>query len=118
MDIFGWLFFGPAKLLALWPLAGVGIAALMIGGQAILHLRAARKFDIGFFRMAPVFAGLLWLIFNGYEAQMAVIAAKNANALLRIDLMVLTPVLYVLTLAAMMSARTQWQMGDATRKTE
>mgnify|MGYP001123434409 CR=1 FL=1 len=109
MDPIGWLFFGPAKLIALWPLAGVVIAAALIAGQVALNLRSAQTFDLRFFRMAPVFAGLLWLIFNGYELQMAVIAAKNSNGLLRIDLMVLTPILYVLTLAAAVSMRSQWR---------
>lgn len=112
MDLIGWLFFGPAKLIALWQWTGVAIAVVLIACQVALNLWNARPFDLQFFRMAPVFAGLLWLIFNGYEVQMAVIAAKNADGLLRIDLMVLTPILYVLTVAAVVSALSQWRKSE------
>lgn len=108
MELLGWLFFGPSKLLALWPLAGVAVAALLVACQVVLTLRSGRPFDRSFFRQAPVFAGLLWLIFNGFEAQMVVLAGKSGG-LLRIDLMVLVPILYVLTAAAVYSIAQQWR---------
>ncbi len=111
MELLSWLFFGPSKLLAIWPLAGVAIAAVLIACQVALTSRSGRAFDLGFFRQAPVFAGLLWLIFNGFEAQMVVLAGKSGG-LLRIDLMVLVPILYVLTAAAVYSIAQQWRKGS------
>jgi hypothetical protein len=111
MELFNWLFFGPSKLLAIWPLAGVAVAAVLIACQVALTLRSGRAVDLGFFRQAPVFAGLLWLIFNGFEAQMVVLAGKSGG-LLRIDLMVLVPILYVLTAVAVHSIAKQWRNGS------
>lgn len=107
MEIFNWLFFGPAKLIALWPYAGVTVGAALIVAQAWLSWRARKAFDLGFFREAPVFAGLLWLIFNGFELQMSAIAAKTAGGFLRLDLIVLVPILYVLTAVALLSLAKQ-----------
>jgi hypothetical protein len=110
MEIFSWLFFGPAKLIALWPYAGVVIAGALIALQAYVIWRAQKPFDIGFFREAPVFAGLLWLIFNAFELQMSAVSApaKEANSgMLRLDLMVLVPILYVLSAAAVLSLAKQ-----------
>ena len=107
MDFFSWIFFGPAKLIALWPYAGVAIAGGLITMQAWLIRRAQRAFDIGFFREAPVFAGLLWLIFSAFEWQMSAIAAKTEGGFPRLDLIVLVPILYVLTVAAVLSLAKQ-----------
>ena len=103
MDIINWIFFGPAKLIALWPYAGVAIAAGLIALQGGLIWRARQPFNSGFFRLAPVFAGLLWLIFNAYELQMSAISAKTEGGFLRMDLIVLVPILYVLTAAGVLS---------------
>ena len=90
MEFFTWIFFGPARLIALWEYSGVAIAASLIAMQAWLIWRARQPFDIGFFREAPVFAGLLWLIFNAFELQMSAVAAKTQSGILRLDLIVLT----------------------------
>lgn len=100
MEFIQWLFFGPAKLIAHWHYAGVFIGSTLIVGQLVLALRARRPLNISFFRAAPVFAGLLWWIFNAYELQ---ISAVGAGAALRIDLVVLVPILYVLTIAAVVT---------------
>jgi hypothetical protein len=99
------LFFGPAKLIAHWPYAGVMIAAVLILVQAGLTARAGRGFGINFFREATVFAGLLWLIYGFYERQAAVTFATTGelSALTRFDLIVLVPILYLMTAAAIYS---------------
>ena len=107
MDILDWLFFGPAKLIAIWTYAGIAIAAALIAIQAWLTWRARKPFDLGFFREAPVFAGLLWMIFTAFELQMSAIAVKTAGGFLRLDLIVLVPILYVLTAAAILSLAKQ-----------
>jgi hypothetical protein len=103
VEFFSWIFFGPAQLIASWSYAGVAIAGGLFALQAWRTHRAAEKLDIGFFRRTPVFAGLLWLIFNAYELQMRAIEAKAGGGFLRLDLVVLVPILYVLTAAAVMS---------------
>ena len=108
MGFVDWIFFGPAKLIAAWPYAGFLIAALLIGVQAAFSWRNGALFERKFFREATVFAGLLWLIFNLYELQFAAtLAQKLTGSSLRMDLIILVPILYVLTLAAMLSIRTQ-----------
>ena len=104
-----WLFYGPALLIARWPMAGVIVAAAAITAQLALALRAGRRLDRDFFREAPVFAGLLWLIFGFYETQMIALMPRMGNVtaatpLLRLDLIVLVPILYLLTGAAIYSA--------------
>ena len=112
MEFFTWIFFGPARLIALWAYSGVAIAASLIAMQAWLIWRARQPFDIGFFREAPVFAGLLWLIFNAFELQMSAVAAKTQSGILRLDLIVLVPILYVLTAAAVLSLVRQINWPD------
>ena len=108
MELVDWIFFGPAKLIAVWPYAGFLIAALLIGVQAALSWRNGALFERGFFREAAVFAGLLWVIFNLYELQFAAtFQQKLAGSSLRMDLIILVPILYVLTLAALLSIRAQ-----------
>ena len=107
MEIIQWVFFGPAKLVAHWPYAGVAIAASLIAIQAYLSWRAQNHFNAGFFREPPVFAGLLWLIFNAFELQMSAVAVKSGGDLLRLDLIVLVPILYAMTFAACVSIMRQ-----------
>ena len=103
-----WIFFGPAVLIAHWPYAGIAIAAMLIATQAILTARKGGAFDKNFFREAPVFAGLLWLIFGFYEMQMraAMTSAGKPNEVMsffRLDLIILIPILYLMTAAAIYS---------------
>lgn len=110
MEFFNWIFFGPAKLIALWPYAGVAMAGGLIAVQTWLIWRAKKPFNIGFFREAPVFSGLLWLVFNAFELQMSAVSARATTAesgILRLDLIVLVPILYVLTAAAVLSLARQ-----------
>ena len=110
MEFVNWLFFGPAKLIGVWPYAGAAIATVLIAVQAWLVWSAQKPFSLSFFREAPVFAGILWLIFNAFELQMSAIAARQSNApsgFLRMELIVLVPILYVLTIAAVLSLARQ-----------
>ena len=108
MEFVSWIFFGPAKLVAVWPYAGLLIAIALIAAQAWLSWCKGAPFGRDFFREAPVLAGLLWLIFNLYELQLAAILSQNrVDSMLRMDLIILVPILYGLTLAAIFSARTQ-----------
>jgi hypothetical protein len=109
-----WIFFGPAVLIAYWPYAGIAIAIILIVTQAILTKQKNGAFDKSFFREAPVFAGLLWLIFGFYEMQMqaAMTNAGKPNEVMsffRLDLIILVPILYLLTAAAIYSIVRQIQ---------
>ncbi len=112
MEFVSWIFFGPAKLIALWPHAGVVIAAGLITLQAWLTWRAGTAFGRGFFREAAVFTGLLWLIFNAFELQMSAFAGRTAGTSLRLELIVLVPILYVLTAAAVLSLARQMKQPE------
>jgi hypothetical protein len=107
-----WIFFGPAALIAYWPYAGVAIAVFLIATQVVLTTKAGKAFDKTFFREAAVFAGFLWLIFGFYEMQMLA-AMEHAGALdgsknfFRIDLVILVPILYLMTAAAIYSVLRQ-----------
>jgi hypothetical protein len=121
MTFFNWIFFGPALLLASLPYAGFAIAAMLIGAQAARTLVRSETLGQQWLRKAPVFTGLLWVIFNLYELQIIALTAANKVSTLRIDLMVLTPLLYVLTAFAVYSlfaraAKQQTMMDDAVTK--
>lgn len=101
MEITQWIFFGPAKLAAIWPYAGLAIAIALILIQIAITISAGAPFDKSFFRKAPVFAGLLWLIFGFYEMQMQAVIFKSVTVpTFRLDLIVLTPILYLMSAAA------------------
>ena len=115
MDLVNWVFFGPAKLLAIFPLAGVAIGAAMIGLQAILSWRKGALLQRNFFREAAVMAGLLWFIFNLYELQVgAILARSESGSTLRMDLIILIPILYAMTAAALLSAIAQLRGSGPT----
>lgn len=107
-----WIFFGPALLIAYWPYAGIAISALLILTQIVLTARKSDTFDKSFFRKAPVFAGSLWLIFGFYEMQMRAVmtSAGKPNEVMgffRLDLVILVPILYLLSAAAIHSIARQ-----------
>jgi hypothetical protein len=109
-----WIFFGPAMLIAHWAYAGITIAATLIVSQMLLTIWNRGKFDKSFFREAPVFAGLLWLIFGFYEMQMRAATATTGKpfeitSFFRLDLIVLVPILYLMTGAAIYSITQQVQ---------
>ena len=109
MESLDWLFFGPAKLIALWRYAGIAVAAVLISIQAWLSWRVRKPFNVQFFREPAVFTGLLWLIFNAFELQMSAATAKSGTVPFRLDLIFLVPVLYAMTIAAVVSVARQFK---------
>lgn len=96
-----WLLFGPSKLIAHWPYAGFVVGAFLIAFAAWRRWKAGSSFDIRFFRDPIVFAGVLWALFNAYERQTTAIAAQAlGSGAFRMDLIVLIPILYVMSAAA------------------
>jgi hypothetical protein len=106
MAFFEAIFFGPKLLAGAYPAAPFVLAALFILVQVVLTMRDGGSFGSGFFRMPPTFAGVLWAIYGLYEPQ---VRAAFPNAGLRIDLLVLVPILYVFTGVAVWSIWTQWR---------
>ena len=107
MELLSWIFFGPAKLISLFPYAGFVIGGSLLGGQAIQTMRLRGAFNRDWFRQSAALAGLVWMIFNLYELQVGAVFGKqqsSGDALFRIDLTVITPILYVLTAAAVYAA--------------
>ena len=100
MEFLSWLFFGPAKLIALAPYAGFGVGAALIAVQAARSVVTGIRLNRSWFRRPAVLAGLTWFIFNLYELQIAAVFEKGQAAgqvLFRLDLTVITPILYVLS---------------------
>ncbi|MBC7624074.1 MAG: hypothetical protein H7232_11855 [Aeromicrobium sp.] len=107
MELLGWVFFGPAKLIALFPYAGFAIGGAFLAGQAIQTTLLSGAFNRDWFRQSAALAGLVWIIFNLYELQVSAVFGKQQSTgaeLFRIDLTVITPILYVLTGAAVFAA--------------
>lgn len=115
MEILSWIVFGPAKLIALFPYAGFVVGGIFLAGRAIQALRLRGSFNREWFRHSAALAGLVWLIFNLYELQVGAVFGKQhllGPSLLRIDLMVITPILYVLTVAAVCGGGGTDSKGD------
>jgi hypothetical protein len=115
-----WIFFGPAKLIAAWPYAGLLLGVLLIAVQVIFQIRRRAPFDRNFFREATVFAGLLWVLYGFYEMQVAAAmttaaanagTAKRVSELFRLDLIVLVPILYLMSAFAVGSIVRQLRAG-------
>ena len=108
MTILTTILYGPALLVQAMPLACFGIGGFFIAMQLGLWRLGERRMEWQFFRMAPVFSGLLWIIFAMYELQMQAVT-KVAALPIRLDLLVLTPILYVFTLVALVSLVQQFR---------
>jgi cation transporter-like permease len=107
MELLSWVFFGPAKLISLIPYAGFVIGGTLLAAQGIRTKLLGGAINKDWFRNSTALAGLVWMIFNLYELQVGAVFGKRQPsdvALFRIDLTVITPILYVLTVAAVFSA--------------
>ncbi len=102
MSLLNTVLYGPALLAHAMPSACFVIGGFLIAMQLGLWRLRGRRMERQLFRMAPVFGGLLWIIFALYELQMQAVT-KLAAPTLRLDMLVLTPILYVFTLAALIS---------------
>lgn len=98
------LFYGPKVFSEAYPWGCFTVAAALISLQLALVLRASEVLDKSFFRKPAVFAGLLWLIYGLYEPQLR---AGFPNANIRIDMLVLTPILYCFSVLAAYSLYNQ-----------
>jgi hypothetical protein len=101
LDWFQWIFFGPSQLIKALPYAGFAIGAVLVAWQFVRSYGRREVFTRQWFRHAAVFTGLLWMIFNLYETQMIALdktaLAAGKQAIFRLDMIVIAPLLYVLT---------------------
>jgi hypothetical protein len=116
METLSLLLFGPAFLARAFPSSTFVIGGSLIAIQFVMFRLLGRRYDRQFFRMAPTFGGLLWVIFGLYELQMQA-GEKNLGAPIRIDLLILVPVLYVFSILAVISLvqQIQGRAGDFRR---
>jgi hypothetical protein len=102
METLSLLLFGPAILARAIPSSSFVIGGFLIAIQLGMFRLFGRRYDRQFFRMAPTFGGLLWIIFGLYELQIQA-GEKTLAAPIRIDLLILAPILYVFSLLAAIS---------------
>jgi len=99
LDFLNWVAFGPSKLIAWQPYSGIWIGLAIIIAELSLSRRSVTASAKGFFRRPGVLAGLMWCLFNFYEWQVLAVLPKGTagSELLRLDLIVLVPMLYALS---------------------
>ena len=102
METLSLLLFGPAILARVLPASSFVIGGFLIAIQLGLFHIFGRRYDRQFYRMAPTFCGLLWIIFGLYESQIQA-GEQTSIAPIRIDLLILVPILYVFSLLAAIS---------------
>lgn len=102
METLSLLLYGPAILARAIPASSFVIGGFLIAIQLGMFRLSGRRYDRQFFRMAPTFGGLLWIIFGLYELQIQA-GGETLVAPIRIDLLVLAPILYVFSLLAAIS---------------
>jgi len=102
METLSLLFFGPAILARAIPASSFVIGGFLIAIQLVMFRLLGRRYDQQLFRMAPTFGGLLWIIFGLYELQIQA-GETTLAAPIRIDLLILAPILYVFSFLAVIS---------------
>ncbi len=97
MDNWIWLIYGPAQLVERAPSIGFAIGSCALGVQLVRSLANREHLSRQWLRYPLVLSGLLWLLFTLYELQMIAVGMGLATTRLRLDLIVLTPILYGLS---------------------
>jgi hypothetical protein len=103
VDNWLWLIYGPAQLIERTPATGFAIGVLAIAVQAIRSSVRGDRISREWLRYPLILCGLLWLLFSLYELQMIAVGLGLATTRFRIDLIVLTPILYGVSAFAIMS---------------
>lgn len=103
MENWLWLIYGPAQLIERSPTTGFAIGALALVAQAVRSTVRGDRLSREWLRYPLVLCGLLWLLFSLYELQMIAVGLGLATTRLRLDLIVLTPILYGVSVFGIMS---------------
>lgn len=104
------IFFAPMALVAAQPAAPFLIAAVLAVGQIVLLLKHRQPYRLILWRRPLLFAAAIWVVYGLYEMQ---VQATMPNANIRIDLLVLSPILYVFTLVACWWIWREWRVPSA-----
>jgi hypothetical protein len=86
------LFYAPMALVQVWPAAPFLLAGLFALAQLGLLLARKHRPAMILWRRPALFAAAIWVVYGLYELQ---VQATALYANIRIDLLVLTPILYV-----------------------
>ena len=104
------IFFAPMALVAAYPAAPFLIAAALAAGQIALLLKHRLSYRLILWRRPLLFAAAIWVVYGLYEMQ---VQATMPDANIRIDLLVLSPILYVFTLVACWWIWREWREPGA-----
>lgn len=91
------LFYAPMRLVLSQPAAPFLLAGLFAGLQVALLVARREGFRMVLWRRPVLFAAAIWVVYGLYELQ---VQATMPDANIRIDLLVLAPILYVFTALA------------------
>lgn len=105
------LFYAPMKLVQAWPAAPFMLAALFALAQLGLMLFRQHRPAMILWRRPALFAAAIWVVYGLYELQ---VQATSAYANIRIDLLVLAPILYVFSAVAVWWIVREWRAPPAT----
>lgn len=100
------LFDAPRALVQAWPAAPFVLAALFALAQLALILFRQHRPAMILWRRPALFAAAIWVVYGLYELQ---VQATNLYANIRIDLLVLTPILYVFSAVAAWWLVREWR---------
>src|SRR3989304_8310599 len=101
MDKLLTIFFFPIALMVGYPLLALVAAGSFLGFYFWLRKREeSPNLKKAFFRV--LLGGLVWLVFAIYEYRMY-LWSKTVVAPIRVDLLLITPILYLFTLAGILS---------------
>ncbi len=104
------IFFAPMALVAALPAAPFLIAAALAAGQIVLLVKHRQRYRLILWRRPLLFAAAIWMVYGLYEMQ---VQATTPHANIRIDLLVLSPILYVFTLVACWWIWREWRAPTA-----
>jgi hypothetical protein len=104
------LFYAPMKLVLAWPAAPFLLAAVFATLQVALLIRQRQRPAMILWRRPALFAAAIWVVYALYELQ---VQATMPTANIRIDLLVLAPILYVFTAVAVWWIAREWRGVNA-----
>ena len=100
------LFYAPRALVQAWPAAPFLLAALFALAQLTLIVFREHRPAMILWRRPALFAAAIWVVYGLYELQ---VQATNLYANIRIDLLVLAPILYVFSAVAVWWVAREWR---------
>lgn len=100
------LFYAPRALVQAWPAAPFLLAALFALAQLALIVFRQHRPAMILWRRPALFAAAIWVVYGLYELQ---VQATTLYANIRIDLLVLAPILYVFSAVGLWWVAREWR---------